>query len=108
MFKTMAGVVKLKGLTAKEFNESASLHNALKDALLGILVAVGLQGCNCRVKLETAKDCEGSQSKISVSYRLRLRGDAKDLADAVVQSLKNTFTQKKKRRQFLDSFWKSA
>ena len=92
MFKTMSGTVKLKGLTAKEFDESASLHTALQEALLNILIGVGLQRSHCRVKLQNAQDCEGAQQKVSVSYLLRLRGEAKELADAVLMALKTTFT----------------
>merc|ERR1719498_61254 len=71
MFKTMKGIVKLKHLTAKKFDTSASLHTALKEALLSVLVNVGLEKKNCRVKLESAEDCGGSKPKISVRYRFR-------------------------------------
>jgi len=105
LFKTMKGSVNLKGVKAEEFDASASMHKALKDALMTILLNLGLSRQNARIKLMDAKNV--SSDKITVSYRIRLRSDAKDLAEAVLQALKKTFSEKSSRTKFLEGFWKT-
>lgn len=105
LFKTMKGSVNLKGVKAEEFDASASMHKALKDALMTILMNLGLSRQNARIKLMDAKNV--SANKITVAYRIRLRSDAKDLAEAVLQALKKTFSEKSSRTEFLEGFWKT-
>ena len=107
LFKTMKGSVNLKGVKAAEFDASASMHKALKDALMMILLNLGLSRQNARIKLMDAKNVPNTPDKITVSYRIRLRSDAKDLAEAVLQALKKTFSEKSSRTQFLEGFWKT-
>merc|ERR1719460_2896760 len=105
LFKTMKGSVNLKGVKAEEFDASASMHKALKDALMTILMNLGLSRQNARIKLMNAKNV--TADKVTVSYRIRLRSDAKDLAEAVLQALKKTFSEKSSRTEFLEGFWKT-
>merc|ERR1712178_223833 len=46
-----------------------------------------------------------ASGRCQVNYQLRLRGTAVDLADAIVMLLKDTFSDRKKRRAFLDRYW---
>ena len=57
-----------------------------------------------KVKLgKGSRDTTKVQSVIS--YTIKLRKDTKELAEAVVQRLKQTFSDKTKRRTFLENFW---
>merc|ERR1711871_1047220 len=107
LIKTLKGFVKIKDITVDEFEKSYSMHRALKSALTQILLDIGLDTRDIRTKLDDIKE-DAKGSRLTINYSIRLRGAAKDLAEAVVDSLKVTFTDKTRRKQFLNSFWEKC
>ena len=106
MFTTLNGSVKLKKTSAREFNDSASMHRALKDSLIALLSKAGLDPQECRVKIAEVVDEDGG--KCTVNYTIRLKAGAKAMAPRVAETLRDTFTERGNRQVFIDGFWKTA
>ena len=80
---------------------------------MDIMLELDLNPRHIRVKTFAAdndvkkKGTPTSSNKVQavISYTIKLRKDAKELAEAVVHRLKQTFSDKTKRRTFLENFW---
>eukprot|EP00750_Incisomonas_marina_P020743 INCI4079.4.p1 GENE.INCI4079.4~~INCI4079.4.p1 ORF type:complete len:1082 (-),score=194.22 INCI4079.4:31-3219(-) len=108
LFKTLRGSVVIKGTTSQEFQQSHTMFQALQDVLQKILVSTGIEPRELRLKLTHSVDkasIKAGRSACQVFYRIRLRGEAKNVAEAIVLSLKHTFSDRTQRKKFLDGFW---
>ena len=78
---------------------------------MDILLELNLNPRHIRVKTHAASKDEGKaqirNGKVQsvVNYTIKLRKDAKLVAEAVVLRLKQTFADKAKRKVFLQNFW---
>ena len=108
LFKTLRGSVVIKGTTSDEFQNSHTMFQALQDVLQQILVSTGIEPKELRLKLTHSVDkasIKVGRTSCQVFYRIRLRGEAKNVAEAIVMSLQHTFSDKAQRQKFLDRFW---
>jgi Ca2+-binding EF-hand superfamily protein len=107
LFKTLNGQIKLKGVSRDDFEGSDFMVQSLKEAFCAIICSTGILRSNMRIKLDTLDSVEHEihHNRVTVGYRVRLRGDSRLFAEAVVQNLKVTFKDKDRRNAFLDSFW---
>eukprot|EP00750_Incisomonas_marina_P026019 INCI5864.18.p1 GENE.INCI5864.18~~INCI5864.18.p1 ORF type:complete len:3168 (+),score=718.64 INCI5864.18:265-9768(+) len=110
LFKTLNGQIKLKGISLDDFEGSDLMVSSLKEAFSGIICKTGILRSDMRIKFDPqeAANSDPSSSRLSVGYRVRLRGDSRLFAEAVVDQLKVTFKDKERRNAFLDSFWEHA
>jgi hypothetical protein len=107
LYKSVKGSVKLKNTSATEFNNSASMFRAMKDNVMELVTRAGLGTQDCRVKvMHVLEDAESK--RIKVNYRIRLKADATKKVDDVANILRETFTVRENRNEFIDSFWKKA
>ncbi len=109
LFKSMNGHIKLKGLSADEFESSSLMHLGMQRCLIRLVGKTGVESNMFRVTIIDVEDV-GTREKprVEVMYRIRLRGHAKEKATAVVSILKGVFADSENRKFFLDAFWKAA